>query len=50
METIIESIRDYPFGQSLFLTVMSLIGVFGVLIAFFLLIKLLMKVMPEKKE
>jgi hypothetical protein len=50
MEEIIEGLSGNPIGQSVFLTVGGLAGVFVVLFAFFFLIKLLMKVMPKGKE
>jgi hypothetical protein len=50
MESLIQAVSGNSLGQSVFLTIASLAGVFAVMIAFFLIIKLLMRVMPKGKE
>jgi hypothetical protein len=52
MDAFIEQIKNGPItGQALFVMATGLLGVFIVLTAFYLIIKLLMRVMkPKKKE
>jgi len=51
MNGFIEQLKNGPIiGQAVFVMVVGLVGVFVVLTAFYLIIKLLMKVMKTKKK